>query len=194
MKHYALTGGIGSGKTTVLSMFQKLGIPTFSADEVAKQLMEQDDVLRANIVKLIGDTAYEHGKLNRAFIANQIFQNKYKLAKLNALVHPAVQKKYTIWKLVQDAPYTVYEAAIVFEHEAQDRFDAVILIVSPIETRIKRVQKRDGTSKASILARMKHQFSDEQKIPLADFVINNEILTDTEQQVAKLHRQLRTNT
>src|SRR6056300_259759 len=117
MKHYALTGGIGSGKTTVLSMFRALGIPTFSADEVAKHLMESDDSIRSKIIALMGADAYHDGTLNRSFIADQVFLDKAKLAKLNDLVHPAVQQAYATWKSEQHAAYSMYEAAIVFEHE-----------------------------------------------------------------------------
>ena len=190
MKHYALTGGIGSGKSTLLKMFQEIGIPTFSADQEARHLMHKDQTLKAKITDLLGADAYVDGKLNSSGIAAKVFDNNTLLDKLNALVHPAVQREYAQWKATQEAPYTVYEAAILFEHQAQDRFDGTILVVSPEDIRIKRVRDRDGVSKASVMNRMKHQLTDAQKIPLASYLIDNVTLSDMRRQLTELHQQL----
>lgn len=190
MKHYALTGGIGSGKSTVLSMFEDLGVPTFAADESAKHAMEHDAVLRDKIIATFGAASYNKGKLNRPFIADQVFGNDEKLSQLNAIVHPAARAAYINWQKQQDTPYTLYEFPLVFELGEQDRFDGVILVVSPESQRIERVQIRDNTTEQSIRNRMLHQWSDEKKIPLTNMIIQNNSLDETNLQVAKLHQQL----
>lgn len=190
MKHYALTGGIGSGKSTVLSMFEDLGVPTFAADESAKHAMEHDAVLRDKIIATFGAASYNKGKLNRPFIADQVFGNDEKLSQLNAIVHPAAREAYINWQKQQDTPYTLYEFPLVFELGEQDRFDGVILVVSPESQRIERVQIRDNTTEQSIRNRMLHQWSDEKKIPLTNMIIQNNSLDETNLQVAKLHQQL----
>lgn len=190
MKHYALTGGIGSGKSTVLSMFEDLGVPTFAADESAKHAMEHDAVLRDKIIATFGAASYNKGKLNRPFIADQVFGNDEKLSQLNAIVHPAARAAYINWQKQQDTPYTLYEFPLVFELGEQDRFDGVILVVSPESQRIERVQIRDNTTEQSIRNRMLHQWSDEKKIPLTNMIIQNNSLGETNLQVAKLHQQL----
>ncbi len=190
MKHYALTGGIGSGKSTVLSMFEDLGVPTFAADESAKHAMEHDAVLRDKIIATFGAASYNKGKLNRPFIADQVFGNDEKLSQLNAIVHPAARAAYINWQKLQDTPYTLYEFPLVFELGEQDRFDGVILVVSAESQRIERVQIRDNTTEQSIRNRMLHQWSDEKKIPLTNMIIQNNSLDETNLQVAKLHQQL----
>ena len=190
MKHYALTGGMGSGKSTVLALFGELGVPTFSADDSAKMAMEQDAAIKAKITALFGEASYVKGELNRPFIAEQVFGNNEKLQQLNALVHPAARTAYANWQQAQDAPFTVYEFPLVFELGEQDRFDGVILVISPEASRIKRVKTRDGVTEAAIRKRMMHQWTDEQKQPLTDIVIHNATLDKTADQVRKLHLQL----
>jgi len=190
MKHYALTGGIGSGKSTVLALFGELGVPTFSADDSAKMAMEQDSAIKAKIISLFGEASYVKGKMNRPFIAEQVFGNNEKLQQLNSLVHPAARAAYANWQQAQDAPFTVYEFPLVFELGEQDRFDGVILVISPEASRIKRVKTRDGVTEAAIRKRMMHQWTDEQKQPLTDIVIHNVTLDKTADQVRKLHLQL----
>ena len=190
MKHYALTGGMGSGKSTVLALFGELGVPTFSADDSAKIAMEQDAAIKAKITALFGEASYVKGKLNRPFIAEQVFGNNEKLQQLNALVHPAARAAYANWQHAQDAPYTVYEFPLVFELGEQDRFDGVILVISPEASRIQRVKTRDGATEAAIRKRMMHQWTDEQKQPLTDMLIHNATLDKTADQVRKLHLQL----
>ena len=190
MKHYALTGGIGSGKSTVLALFGELGVPTFSADDSAKMAMEQDAAIKAKITALFGEASYVKGKLNRPFIAEQVFGNNEKLQQLNALVHPAARTAYANWQQAQDAPFTVYEFPLVFELGEQDRFDGVILVISPEASRIQRVKTRDGATEAAIRKRMMHQWTDEQKQPLTDMLIHNTTIDETADQVRKLHLQL----
>jgi dephospho-CoA kinase len=190
MKHYALTGGIGSGKSTVLALFNELGVPTFSADDSAKMAMEQDASIRAKITELFGEDSYIKEKLNRPFIATQVFGNQEKLQQLNDIVHPAARAAYTNWQQAQDAPYTIYEFPLVFELGEQDRFDGVILVISPEASRIQRVKIRDGITEQAIRKRMMHQWTDEQKHPLTDIRIYNNTIEETTDQVRKLHLQL----
>jgi dephospho-CoA kinase len=190
MKHYALTGGIGSGKSTVLKLFSELGVPTFAADDSAKKAMEEDARIQQRIVEIFGEASYIKGKLNRSFIAQKVFGNQEKLQQLNAVVHPAARAAYVNWQQQQDAPYTIYEFPLVFELGEQDRFDGVILVVSSESLRIQRVKKRDNISEDAIRKRIMHQWTDEQKQPLADMVIHNNIMDETVSQVHKLHLQL----
>ena len=190
MKHYALTGGIGSGKSTVLGMFKKMGIPTFSADDSAKHAMQYNPDVKAKIIAIFGDTAYKGDTPNRALLAEQVFQDKAKLEALNAVVHPAAKEAYAQWQDAQDAPYTMYEFPIVFELGAQDRFDGVVLITAPEKERIRRVQNRDKISEDAVRARLLNQWTDAQKVSLADFVIENIDLSSTASQVNALHQHL----
>lgn len=190
MKHYALTGGIGSGKSTVLGMFKKMGIPTFSADDSAKHAMQYNPDVKAKIIAIFGDTAYKGDAPNRALLAEQVFQDKAKLEALNAVVHPAAKEAYAQWQDAQDAPYTMYEFPIVFELGAQDRFDGVVLITAPEKERIRRVQNRDKISEDAVRARLLNQWTDAQKVSLADFVIENIDLSSTASQVNALHQHL----
>ena len=190
MIHCALTGGIGSGKSTVLEMFAQLGVPVFSADNAAKHAMHINAEIQTKLVSLFGTEAYNNGQLNRPFIAKQVFSDKKKLAALNAIVHPAVKNAYSNWCKQQNAPYTMYEFPLVFELHAADRFDKVILITAPKEVRIQRVQRRDNSNKEAILARMNNQWTDMQKIPLADIVIENIHIEETRLQVHSFHHKL----
>ncbi|MGB0280397.1 MAG: dephospho-CoA kinase [Flavobacteriaceae bacterium] len=190
MKHYALTGGIGSGKSTVLAIFKKMGIPTFSADDSAKHAMQHNPDVKAKIIAIFGDEAYKGDTPNRALLAEQVFQDKAKLEALNAVVHPAAKAAYAQWHDAQDAPYTMYEFPIVFELGAQDRFDGVVLITAPEKERIRRVQNRDRISEDAVRARLLNQWTDAQKVPLADFVIENIDLSSTASQVNALHQHL----
>lgn len=190
MKHYALTGGIGSGKSTVLAMFNKMGIPTFSADDSAKHAMQYNPDVKAKIIAIFGDAAYKGDTPNRALLAEQVFQDKAKLEALNAVVHPAAKAAYAQWQDAQDAPYTMYEFPIVFELGAQDRFDGVVLVTAPKKERIRRVQNRDRISEDAVRARLLNQWTDVQKVPLADFVIENIDLSSTASQVNALHQHL----
>ncbi len=190
MKHYALTGGIGSGKTTVLSVFNELGVPTFSADDSAKFAMQHNTILVQQIKALLGPKAYHKGVLNRAYIAKQVFNNPERLASLNAIVHPAATDAYLNWKNTQDAPYTMYEFPIVFELDAQQRFDGIVLVTAPEKERISRVMLRDDVTKDDVLDRIANQWNDTKKNPLADFVIENSDFSTVKSQVKALHKQL----
>ena len=193
MKIVGITGGIGSGKSTVVKMFKDLGIPVYIADDKAKKLMQDSKELKVNIIQLLGKNAYVDGKLNRKFIASKVFTNPEKLNALNAVVHPAVHKDFKKWIKGQDEtaiPYCIYEAAILFESGRQDICDRVILVTAPQSVRIDRVVRRDNTSRDQIIKRMNYQWSEEEKKQLADIVIENTDLADTKKQVQDVHKHV----
>lgn len=193
MKTIGLTGGIGSGKSAVLQVFSKMGIPCYKADSSAKKLMQDDQTLIHQIKTLFGNEIYNNNKLDRAKLADFVFKDKIKLERLNSIVHPVVQKDFRLFLSQQSAPYVVKEAAILFETGGHKACDANILIVASESLRIERVMKRDCTNVEKIKERMNHQWSDEKKIPLADFVINNidwdktlKILEDIHQKILNI--------
>lgn len=185
-----LTGGIGSGKTTVAGFFKELGIPIYIADEEAKKLMNTSKVLIKNIKKLFGDNAYVDEKLNRPYIAKKIFSDARLLEKMNALVHPKVAKHFEKWVKKQQAPYVIKEAAILFESGSHKNCDFTITVITDEALKIERLLKRDETTESKIRDIMKHQWSDEKKMELSDFTIINNTLEDTKKQVLKIHHKL----
>lgn len=185
-----LTGGIGSGKSTVAEFFRELGVPVYNSDYKAKKIMHEDSKVKAKILNLFGEKAYSNNELNRRFIASEVFSNKKKLNALNAIVHPAVRADFLTWVDSQDYPYVIQEAAIIFENNSEDRYDKVILVTAPKEIRITRVIGRDGNSASEIKARIENQLSDEEKIPRAHFVIKNVDLDKTRQNARKIHEIL----
>ena len=187
-----LTGGIGSGKTTIAGMFKNLGIPIYIADERAKSLMVNSKELKAQIQELLGEEAYNNKDLNRAHIAEKVFKNKNLLNDLNAIVHPAVRDDFKTWYKMQDAPYVIKEAAILFENGSYKECDYMILVTAPLLSRIKRVRKRDNITEAAVMDRINNQWGDARKISLADAVIENVNLTDVEARVLRVHIHLKT--
>ena len=190
MKIIGLTGGIGSGKTTVARMFKLHGIPVYNSDERAKELMVQSEDLVNSIKSLLGDEAYNKNELNREYVAQKVFTDKEMLQSLNNLVHPAVRSDFGSWAAKQDAPYVIQEAAILFENGAYEKFDRMILVTAPKLIRLKRIMQRDNESENNILARMSHQWDDTKKLPLAHFVIENTDLEKTKTEVKKIHEKL----
>jgi dephospho-CoA kinase len=190
VKIVGLTGGIGSGKTTIAKMFEKLKVPVYYADDQAKKLMQYSGPLRDGIIALFGEKAYIGKDLNRTYIAGLVFRDKQKLKQLNALVHPVVEAHFRNWAAAQDVPYVLQESALIYENRKQQQFDAVILVTAPLETRIERVIKRDGLSKQNIVERIENQMSDSLKIPEATFVIHNTDLTKSQERVRQIHEQL----
>jgi dephospho-CoA kinase len=191
MKIIGLTGGIGSGKSTVLALFKALGALTYVADIEAKKLMNADSELRNQIIKLFGEQAYENEKLNSAYIASVVFNNAEKLNALNALVHPKVREDFQHFIKKQKADFVIYEAAILFE-SGSDRFcDYIITVIADFDHKIERIMKRDGVSEAQIMERMQHQSSDDLKIKKSDFVIRNNHLDQTKQQILTIFEMLK---
>lgn len=193
MNIVGLTGGIGSGKTTVAEQFLKLGIPVYIADDEAKNLMRRSKVIKRKLIALFGDEAYFNGELNKPFLANMIFNDKTYLEKMNAIVHPRVSRHFKKWALKQEAPYVIKEVAILFENGAQKACDFIITVTAPIEMRIKRLLKRDNTSESKIEAIMKNQWTDEEKVKYSHFVIVNTELESTKNQVGKIHKKILEN-
>jgi len=185
-----LTGGIGSGKTTVAKQFLEMGIPVYIADEEAKRLMRRSKIIRRKLIKLFGTEAYVGEELNKPFLANIIFNDKNYLQKMNAIVHPKVARHFEKWVLKQDAPYVIKEVAVLFENGGYKACDFVITVTAPIEIRIKRLLKRDNTSKEKIEAIMKNQWTDEEKVKQSHFVIENIELENTKKQVEKIHKEI----
>ena len=185
-----LTGGIGSGKTWVTSLFSDLGIPVYISDKEAKNLMHTNAKIKQEIKELFGDKAYLNEKLNRDFISQKVFDDKSLLNQLNAIVHPVVADDFEHWYNKQTKPFVIKESAILFEIGGNTKCDKVILITAPIKERISRVQIRDTVSVETIKKRINNQWSDEKKIPLADFVITNTMLEKTKQNVNELHNIL----
>jgi dephospho-CoA kinase len=183
-----ITGGIGSGKSTVCKVFSVIGIPVFNADEEARRLMQEDKNLVEKIKELFGEEAYLNEKLNRAKIAAMVFENKDLLQKLNALVHPAVGKEFIRWAAKQtDQPYVIKEAAILFESNAHKGLDYVIAVSAPEKLRIERIMQRDGVSAEQVKQRMKNQWPERKKVQLADFVVVNDDKKMVLPQVMRLH-------
>ena len=192
MLKIGITGGIGSGKTTICRIFETLGIPVYYSDIRAKVLMVENPSLIANIKNVFGEEAYlEDGSLNRAYIGQIAFNDKAKLAELNGIVHPAVFEDGNEWAETQkDVPYTLKEAALIFEGGGQQFLDKVITVFAPKEVRIRRVIERDKTDRSAVEARINKQMPDEEKVRLADFVIYNDGKQSLIQQVLKIHNEL----
>ncbi len=185
-----LTGGIGSGKSTVGSMFKELGIPVYNSDERAKQLMHTSKTLRKQLLELFGEAAYMNESLNKAFIAEKVFKDSAKLTALNRIVHPAVRKDFSAWAASQKAPYVIQETALLFENKAQKFYYKTILVTAPKEDRIQRVLARDNATREQVVVRMDKQLDDFEKLKLADFVIENIDLERTRAEVQKLHQSI----
>lgn len=190
MLKIGLTGGIGSGKSTVAEVFVQLGIAVYLSDDRAKALMVNDTELKSSIIALFGEQSYELGQLNRAYIASKVFSDKKELERLNALVHPVLKKDFYLWCIEQSSPYIIKEAAILFESEANKGLDKVILVVAPKDLRLNRVLNRDKVSTESVLARMQAQWTNERKKALSDYVISNDEKCSVLEQVLKVHNEL----
>ena len=190
MKIVGLTGGIGSGKTTVAKMFSELGVPIYIADIEAKKLTNSSKAIRRKLIKLLGEESYSEEGLNRAFVAEKIFNDKGLLNSVNEIIHPKVAAHFKKWVLKQNFPYVIKEAAILFENGSYKECDTVILVTAPKPIRIKRILERDKTTEADIQQRMDNQWNDEDKIQLADIVVNNIDLETTKKRIAEIHKAL----
>jgi dephospho-CoA kinase len=189
MLKIGLTGGIGSGKSTVAKIFEVLGIPIYYADDAAKRLMNEDENLKQEITKNFGPDSYLNGQLNRAYISSIVFNNKEKIELLNSLTHPAVMHDSEKWMNEQTGSYSIREAALIFESGINKHLDYVIGVSSPEALRIERTMKRDHVSKEEVQKRMKNQMDEDEKIKLCDFVIYNDEEQFIMSQVLALHRK-----
>ena len=185
-KVIGLTGGIGSGKTTIAKYFAEMGVPVYIADDEAKKVMQSANIIK-QIQTAFGDSIFENEILNRAKLAEIVFNDADQLAKLNAIVHPAVKKDFELWlSKNENCSYVVYEAAILFESGRYKECDVIITVTAPEEVRIERVVKRDNTTREQVLSRMKMQWNDEKRISLSNFVINNSNLKIAKEEVVKI--------
>ena len=194
MLKVGITGGIGSGKTTVCQIFEKLGVPVYYADQRAKELMEDDKQLMADIKKEFGNEIYDaEGHLIKRQLAEIVFNNEEKLLRLNSLVHPAVFRDNQSWNEVlakKGYPYTLKEAALLIETGSYLMLDKMIVVAAPEEDRIKRVMERDSATADQVRARIKAQMPEEQKVKYADYIIHNDLIMELVPQVTKVHIDL----
>ncbi|MCU0362932.1 MAG: dephospho-CoA kinase [Bacteroidales bacterium] len=185
-----VTGGIGSGKTTVCRIFSALGVPVFSADAEARRIMDGDDGIKPEIRKITGEDLYSSGLLDRSRMAELIFNDPGILKKVNMLVHPAVFKGYEAWLVLQDFPYAIIEAAILFESGGYRKVDRIISIIAPEEERLGRVMLRNNLTREQVLDRMRNQIADDDRIKLSDFVIDNSENSMIVPEVLRIHKVL----
>lgn len=190
MLKIGLTGGIGSGKSTVAQLFEILGIPVFYADDEAKKIYDENVKVKNLVINNFGNESYNDGKLNRAYIASVVFNNKEKLDLLNSLIHPITMKQGEEWINRQTTPYAIHEAALVFEASVNKRLDYVIGVSAPEELRIERTMKRNNASRPDVLKRMSQQMNEDEKMKLCDFVLVNDEKQLLIPQVLALHDKL----
>jgi dephospho-coA kinase len=186
-----LTGGIGSGKTTIANLFAlHFSIPIYIADTKAKELVANNKQLQQEIVTLLGEEAFVEGRYNTSFVAQEVFSNKEKLDKLNAIIHPYVQQDFLQWKQSQQAPYVIKEAAILFESGSYRDCDFIIMVTAPLEERIERVMLRDKIDRETVEKRIKNQWNDEKKIELSTFVIENREIDKNLDKIEIIHSKI----
>ncbi len=191
MLKIGLTGGIGSGKTTVAKVFEVLGIPVYYADDAAKQLMNNNEALKQQLITSFGkETYFENGELNRKHLSSIVFADKEKLALLNSFVHPATIADAQQWFSKQTAAYVVKEAALLFESGTAEGLDYVIGVTAPLTVRLKRVMDRDAVSAEEVKRRMANQIDEQLKMKLCDFVLHNNEQQLLLPQVTALHELL----
>jgi dephospho-CoA kinase len=188
-----ITGGIGSGKTSVCRVFSVLGIPVFYTDTEAKKIMEYDKGIIRRINSIAGTNLYLNGTLDRMALAELIFNNYKLLEKVNSLVHPVVFDQFRIWEKEQTAPYVIMEAAILFESGASKLVDRVATVVAPLEERIDRIIARNNLSRQQIYERIKNQMDDKTRINLSDYIINNSEHDMIIPSILKIHEDILTN-
>tara|TARA_B100001248_G_scaffold245783_1_gene215896 strand:- start:358 stop:936 length:579 start_codon:yes stop_codon:yes gene_type:complete len=190
MKIVGLTGGIGSGKSSVLNQFKNLGINTYSADNAAKKLINSDKDLIKSIKNLFGDNIYENNILDSVKLSKIVFKDPYKLKSLNSIIHPAVAKDFESFIKTINGDYVVKEVAIIFETNTEHNYNKIILVRAPLEERIKRVILRDNLSREDVIKRVNNQIDDSTIIDNCDYIIENINLKDLKEKVLKIHIDL----
>lgn len=185
-----LTGGLGSGKSTVAKIFEVLGIPVYYADTEAKRIMNTDPNLKADIIKHFGKEAYVDNQLNRSYLSSVVFENKDKLSLLNSLVHPATIRDSKEWINKQTTSYAIKEAALIFESGSQEYLDYVIGVSAPAHLRIQRAMHRDNLTRGQVQQRMSKQIEEVIKMHLCDFIIYNDEVKPVIPQVLEMHKKL----
>ena len=190
MKIVGLTGGIGSGKSTVLNEFKDLGIKTYSADNAAKTLINTDRALIDSIKKVFGNNIYQKNKIDTKQLSKIVFQDSDKLKVLNSIIHPAVLNDFDSFIKANDEIYIVKEAAIIFETKSENAYDKIILVRAPLEERIKRVLLRDDNSRDDIIKRINNQVDESSIISKCDYIIDNHNQSDLKDKVIQIHEDL----
>ena len=188
MYKIGITGGIGSGKSTVCSLFAERGIAVYDSDSRAKQLMTESEELRGQLIEAFGEECYADGALNRAYLAKQVFGNAEALSRLNAIVHPVVRADFRTWAEQQQGAYVILESAILFEAGFDSEVDTTLAVMAPLEERIRRTMARDGVDRESVLERIAHQMSDDELHSKAKRTLVNLIADYTESDVEQLHK------
>lgn len=190
-KVVGLTGGIGSGKTTIARYFESLGVPIYIADEEAKKILDRADVVK-EVSESFGKEVLTDGLPDRKKLAAVVFNSPDKLELLNSIIHPKVREGFKIWVAAHSSePFVIKEAAILFESGSYKDCDKVILVTAPGEVRIARVKERDNVSREEVLRRMANQWKDNKKIPLSDYIIHNTVLEEAKKEVSKIVKELR---
>ncbi len=190
-KIIGLTGGIGSGKSTVAKFFEEFGVPVYYADDAAKEVMKLPEIV-GRLKTAFGDEIYVGSELDRKKLSGIVFSDKSKLELLNSIVHPAVKEHFKAWlKAFTDAPFVIREAAILFESGSYKDCDKIIAVTAPFETKIARVMARDGVDRQAVISRMESQWSDDKKVSLSDFSIENIDLETTRQSVGEILKTLK---
>jgi dephospho-CoA kinase len=189
MLKVGLTGGMGSGKSTVAGIFEALGVPVYYSDQAAKRLMNEDPELIAEITRYFGEAAYTDGRLNRTYLARLVFRDKEQLDLLNSLVHPRTILDGERWLNQQLGPYAIREAALIFEAGVEKSLDYVIGVSAPLPLRLDRILRRDGISEQQAKNRMSHQLDEADKMERCDFIIRNDETVPVLPQVLQLHEQ-----
>ena len=190
MYKVGLTGGIGSGKSTVAELMRDRGIAVYDSDSRAKALMAGDEALRQALIAEFGAECYTAEGLNRPWLAQRVFSNEAELARLNAIVHPAVMRDFATWAEAQEGNYVVLESAILLEAGVEGHDDGVVAVMAPYELRLERAMQRDGASREQIEERMRNQMSDEERTDRAKYAIVNIDLEELEEDVEQLHRRI----
>ena len=185
-----LTGGIGSGKSTVAKIFAQLGIPVLDADATAKAIMNEDRSVKTKLIELFGEDAYKENQLNRPYIAQLVFEDAFKLQQLNAIIHPITIQYAKDWASKQTAPYVIKEAALFFESGSSEGVEKIIGVTAPKHIRIQRVMQRDQITREDVIKRMEHQLEDSLKMKLCDWVIQNDDMHLLIPQVLAIHQEI----
>ena len=183
----AITGGIGVGKTTVSNLFEKMGIPVFNSDVIAKEIMSSNHALKNQIIEVFGENAYENSKLNRSYLSDAIFNDKNLLEKMNSIVHPYVVEEFNLWLKNQKSKYILYESAIVFESNGENAFDKIICVLATKEEVINRIIDRNSFSRDKITSIMNNQLPDKIKAEKSDYIIENIDESMLSERVMEIH-------
>lgn len=190
MYKVGITGGIGSGKSTVSAILEDMGVALYNSDVRAKELMATDAALREAIIERFGAECYTAEGLNRGYLASRVFGSAEELAALNAIVHPAVMADFQAWAERAEGDYVIFESAILFEAGLESSVDSTVVVMAPEELRIERAMARDGVTREQVVARIKNQMSDDERTDRAKYAIVNIDIDDLREDVEQLHRRL----